>query len=67
MATRKNGPQPCKRSLGTPYCYDPTCKSCKELRDAYERVSEDEQFRANFSRQAQQPVSNSVEDLLIQR
>lgn len=25
--------------LGSPYCYDPTCKSCRELRDEYDRVN----------------------------
>jgi hypothetical protein len=25
--------------LGSPYCYDPTCKSCRELRAEHDRVN----------------------------
>jgi hypothetical protein len=33
-------PQPYQRALGSPYCYDPTCKSCQELRDEYDHLSQ---------------------------
>jgi hypothetical protein len=32
-------PIPMPPVLGSPYCYDPTCPSCKALRDEYAKLS----------------------------
>jgi hypothetical protein len=49
MATQQTRIPIPNRPLGSPYCCDPTCKSCNELQDAYARVGID---RAQMCRSA---------------